>query len=60
MATSCPHVDEINACNDDLAVAISEVIAGNKTLTKKHLISPVSLFKLNPKQTGYKNYIKER
>jgi hypothetical protein len=35
MPINCPHADEINACNDDLVVAINEVIAGNKTLTKK-------------------------
>jgi hypothetical protein len=60
MATDCPHANEIDVCNDDLVVAISKVIAGNKTLTENHLISPISLFRLNPKQTRYKNYIKER
>jgi hypothetical protein len=32
--------DEIDACNDDLIVAITEVIAGHTIPTKNHLILP--------------------
>jgi hypothetical protein len=35
--------DEIDACNDDLVMAITEVIAGNTMPTENHLISPKDL-----------------
>jgi hypothetical protein len=35
--------DEIDACNDDLVVAITEVIAKNTMPTENHLISPKDL-----------------
>ena len=44
MATTWPLVDEINAYNDDLVMAISEAIAGNMIMTENHLISSVELF----------------
>ena len=53
-ATNWPLADEIDVYNADLVVAIIEVIAGNKTPRKNHLILPVNLFGLNLKQTGYK------
>jgi hypothetical protein len=40
-------------------MAITEVITCSKILTENHLILPVNLFELNPKQIGYKNYKKE-
>jgi len=47
MGTTWASTDEISACNDDLVMAIIEVIAGN---VENHLISPEDLFGLNPKQ----------
>jgi hypothetical protein len=35
--------DEIDACNCDLIMAITEVIAGNTILTENYLISPEDL-----------------
>ena len=40
MATTWPPTDEIDACNGDLVVAITEFIAGHTILTGNHLISP--------------------
>ena len=37
-ATNWPPADEFDACNDDLIVAIAEVIAGHTIPTKNHLI----------------------
>ena len=37
-ATNWPSADEFDACNDDLIVAIAEVIAGHTIPTKNHLI----------------------
>ena len=42
--TNWPPADEIDACNGDLIVAITEVIAGNTILTENHPISSVDLF----------------
>jgi hypothetical protein len=36
-------VDEIDACNGDLVVAIAKVIEGNTILAENHLISPEDL-----------------
>jgi hypothetical protein len=60
MATNWPSINEIDPCNDDLVVAITEVIISNKFSTKNHLITPVNLFKLNPEQTKSKNYERKR
>jgi hypothetical protein len=49
-ATNCPFANKIDACNSDLIVAITEVIAGNIIPTENHLILPEDLFGLNPKQ----------
>jgi hypothetical protein len=51
MATNWLPADEIDACNGDLIIAISKVIADNKILTENHLISSIDLFRLNPWQT---------
>ena len=48
-ATNWPPVDEIVACNDDLVVAIIEVIAGHMTPIENHLTLAEDLFGLNPK-----------
>jgi hypothetical protein len=56
MATNWPPADEIDACNDDVVIEITHVIAGNKISTEYHLILSVDLFGLKPKQTGSKNY----
>ena len=53
-------VDEINACNDGLIMAIVKAIAQNTILIENHLISLEDLFRLNPKQSETKNYEKER
>jgi hypothetical protein len=53
-ATNWPPTDEIDVCNDDLVMAITEVIIGNTILTKNHLVSPTDLFRLNPKQLDMK------
>jgi hypothetical protein len=37
MATNWPSTDEIDTWNGNLVVAVIEVIAGNKNLTKNHL-----------------------
>ena len=47
MATNWPLADKIDTCNDDLIVAITEIITGNKMSTKNHLILPVHSFELN-------------
>ena len=60
MPTTWPPVNESDACNSDLVVAIIEVIAGKMILTENHLISLEDLFRLNPKQSETKNYEKER
>ena len=57
-AINWPPTNEIDACNDDLIVAIIEVIAENTILTENYLILLGNLFKLNPKQTVTKNYEK--
>jgi len=46
MATVWLSANEIDACNDDLAVAITKIIKGKKISTKNHLILPVELFGL--------------
>ena len=56
MGTTWASTDEISACNDDLVMAIIEVIAGN---VENHLISPEDLFGLNPKQLKKNQEIKE-
>ena len=38
-ATSWPPANELNACNDDLVVAIIEVIAEHTNPSRNHLIS---------------------
>jgi hypothetical protein len=52
--TNWPHDDEIDACNGDLVMAITEVIAGNTIPTGSHQISPKKLWELNPKQLDVK------
>ena len=52
--TNWSSADEIDACNGDFVVAITEVIAGNMIPTKNYLISPENLFALNPKQLDIK------
>jgi hypothetical protein len=42
-ATKWPSANEIDACNGDLVVTITEVIAVNAMSTKNHLISPKDL-----------------
>jgi len=49
-----PPADEIDPCNGDLVVTITEVIAGNTIPTENHLISSVDLFESNPKQLDMK------
>jgi hypothetical protein len=56
-AINWPPADKINAYNNDLIVAITEVIAGHTILAKNLLISPTNLYGLNPKQL-LKNYRK--
>ena len=53
-ATNWPPADEIDPCNNDLVVTITEVIAGNTISTENHLISSVDLFEANPKQLDIK------
>jgi hypothetical protein len=53
-ATNWPPADEIDACNDDHVVAITEVIARNMIPIENHLISPKYLSGLNPKQLDMK------
>ena len=48
-ATNWLPADEIDPCNGDLVVTITEVIAGNTIPTENHLISSVDLFESNPK-----------
>jgi hypothetical protein len=48
-ATNWSSADEINACNSDFVVAITEVIVGHTIPTENHLILPKNLFGLNPK-----------
>jgi len=38
-ATNWPSADEIDACNSDLVVAITEVIARNTIIIENYLIS---------------------
>ena len=40
MATNWPPPDEIDACNDDLVVVITEVIADHTNPAENHMISP--------------------
>lgn len=54
MATNWPFADEIEACKDDVVVAILKVIVGNKILTENHVTSLIYLFRLNPKQLDIK------
>jgi len=49
-AIDWPPADEIDACNDDLIVAIIEVMVEITIPTENHLILPKDLFRLNPKQ----------
>jgi hypothetical protein len=53
-ATNWPSADEIDVCNSDLVMAITEVITRNMIATKNHLISLKDLFGLNPKQLDMK------
>ena len=48
MATNWPPADEIDACNDDLVVVITEVIAYRTNLAENHMISP-EIYLANPK-----------
>lgn len=60
MATNWPLADEINACNSDLDIAITEVIAGNKMSIKDHLNSSIDLFRLSIVQIDLKNCDKRK
>ena len=59
-ATNWSSVDETDAYNDEVIVAITEVIAGKKIPTENYLILQLDLFRLNAKQTRSKNYGGER
>ena len=48
MATNWPPADEIDACNDDLVMVITEVIADHTNPAKNHMISP-KIYLANPK-----------
>ena len=48
MATNWPPVDEIDACNDDLVVVITKVIADHTSPVENHMISP-EIYLANPK-----------
>ena len=48
-ATNWPPANEIDACNDDLIVAITEVIAEHTNPTGNHLISSEDYLDSNPK-----------
>jgi hypothetical protein len=43
-ARNWPSTDEIDACNDELVMAIAEVITGNTIPTRNHLILSEDLF----------------
>jgi len=51
-ATNWPLADEINACNGDIIMAITEVIASNKMPTKDHLNLLIDLFGLSLSNTN--------
>ena len=53
-ATNWPPANEINASNNDLVVAITEVIAENTIPSGNHQISPKKLLEPNPKQLDTK------
>ena len=59
MAITWSSIDEIDACNSDLVMAIIEAITGNTIQTKIHLILWEDLFRRSPKQSITKNYDKE-
>ena len=48
-ATNWPPANEIDACNDDLVMAITEVIAENTNPTGNHLILSEDYLDSNPK-----------
>ena len=48
-ATNWPLANEIDACNDDLVVTITEVIAENTNPTGNHLILSEDYLDSNPK-----------
>jgi hypothetical protein len=48
-AANWPTADEIDTCNGDLVITITEVIAGNTIPTKNHLILPEIYLDSNPK-----------
>ena len=48
-ATNWPLANEIDACNDDLVVTITEVIAEHTNPTRNHLISSEDYLDSNPK-----------
>jgi hypothetical protein len=52
--TNWPPADEINTCNSDLVMAITEVIAGNMIPIENHLISSVDLFGQTLNKLGIK------
>ena len=57
-ATNWPPANEIDACNDDLVVAITEVIAEHINSTRNHLILSEDYLDSNPKtieKCGEKN-----
>ena len=47
-ATNWLPADEIDVCNDDLVVVITEVIADHTNLAENHMISP-EIYLANPK-----------
>ena len=49
MATNWPPADEIDACNDDLVVAITKAIAEHTNSTGSHLIASEDYLNSNPK-----------
>jgi hypothetical protein len=53
-AAGWPPADEIDACNGNLVVAITQIIAGITIPAKNHLYLPKDLFGLNPKQLDIK------
>ena len=48
-ATNWPPANEIDACNDDLVVTITEVIAEHTNPTRNHLSSSEDYLDSNPK-----------
>jgi hypothetical protein len=52
--TNWPPADEINTCNSDLVMAITEVIAGCMIPIENHLISSIDLFSQTLNKLGIK------